>query len=220
MGQKVFGARPHPDPPFAAPALASVLGDGGTLDVPGVTDGDRHVLFSDQVLDAELAGVVHDLGAPLVAVLRLHRPQFRHHDPHEQSLAPEDLAQSLNHEQQLSQLVQHLLALESCKPLQLHVENRLRLNLAQLETLHQAGSCLGGIPDATDEGDDGIEVIERDLQSFEDVRARLRLAELELGPSPHHVMPERDELLDHVEQREHPWATAGDGQHDHAEGGL
>ena len=39
---------------------------------------------------------------------------------------------------QLEQLVEDLLALEAGQPLQLHVEDRLRLELRQLELRHQA----------------------------------------------------------------------------------
>jgi hypothetical protein len=55
-----------PMPAPAAAALAAVLGDGGALDVAGGGHRDRDVLVGDQVLDAELALGVHDLGAPRI----------------------------------------------------------------------------------------------------------------------------------------------------------
>ena len=54
-------------------------------------------------------------------------------DLHQQPLAGEDRAQALDRLQQLGELVENLLALEAGQPLQLHVEDRLRLDLRQAE---------------------------------------------------------------------------------------
>ena len=71
VADEVLVARAHADAALAAAALVPVGRDGGPLDVAGVGDGDRHVLFGDQVLDAQLAGLAFDdLGAAIVAVLR------------------------------------------------------------------------------------------------------------------------------------------------------
>ncbi len=43
-------------------------------------------------------------------------------------------------------------------------------------------------------------LIERDPQAFEDVGARLGLAQLELGAAAHHLAAEVDEVLDQLEQ--------------------
>ena len=68
-----------------------------------------------------------------------------------------------------------------------------------------------------DQPDHLVEVIERDLQPFEDVRARFRLAQLELGPPPDHFAPELDEVLDDVEQREDLRPASDDREHDDPE---
>src|SRR6185436_9957430 len=68
VADEVLGAGAHADAPLAAAALVAVGRDRRPLDVAGVADGDRHVLFGDQVLDVDLAGGVDDFGAPLVAV--------------------------------------------------------------------------------------------------------------------------------------------------------
>ena len=65
---------------------------------------------------------------------------------------------------------------------------------------HQAVARLGVVLDAADERDDLVEVIERDAEALEDVRARLGLPQLELGPPPDHLAAELDELLDELEQ--------------------
>ena len=220
VGQEVAVARAHAETALAAPPLRPVLGDRGPLDVAGVAHGDGHVLFRDQVLDAQLARVVHDLGAPFVAVLVPHLPQLVDHDVHQQRLAAEDLAQAPDDLQQLGQLVEHLLPLEPGQALELHVEDGLGLDAAQLEPLDEPLAGLGGAAGAPDEGDHRVEVVEGDLQPLEDVGAGLRLAQLVLGAPADDVVPERDEPLDEIEQAEDAGASVDDGQHDHAERGL
>ena len=63
VADEVLLARPHADAALAAAPLVPVVRDRGALDVAGVADRDRHVLFGDQVLDAELAFLGEDLGA-------------------------------------------------------------------------------------------------------------------------------------------------------------
>ena len=126
----VLFARPHADAPAAAAALAAVLGDRRALDVAGSGDGDRDVLVGNQVLDPELAFGVDDCGAALVAELLAHRLQLVDDDLHQQDVAREDAAQLLDERHQLGELVEDLLALEAGQPLQLHLEDGLRLRSA------------------------------------------------------------------------------------------
>ena len=60
-------------------------------------------------------------------------------------------------------------------------------------------------------------LIERDLQSFENVEARLGLAEIELRPPRHHLAPEIDEALDELREIQHFRPPGDDRQHDDAE---
>ena len=84
-----------------------------------------------------------DLGAAIVAVLVADRLQLVDDDLHQQALAGEDRAQPLDGLQQLGELVEDLLPLEAGEALQLHVEDRLRLDLRQAELRHQAVARLG-----------------------------------------------------------------------------
>ena len=55
VADEVLVARAHPDAPLAAAPLVSIARNGRPLDVARIADGNRHVLFGDQVLDAQLA---------------------------------------------------------------------------------------------------------------------------------------------------------------------
>ena len=129
----VLFARAHADPPLAAAALRAVGRDRRPLDVAGVRDGDRHVLVGDQVLDPQLAALVDDFGAPLVAELFAHRLQLADHELDQQFLAREDRAQPFDRLHQLDELVEDLLPLEAGQALELHVEDRLGLELGEHE---------------------------------------------------------------------------------------
>ena len=74
-----------------------------------------------------------DLRAPLVAEPVADRVQLVDDHLHQQLVARQDRAQPLDGLHQLGQLVEDLLALEAGQALQLHVEDRLRLHLRQLE---------------------------------------------------------------------------------------
>ena len=118
--------------------------------------------------------------AAIVPVLLAHFLQFADDDLHQQLFAAENRAQPLDRLQQLRHLVEDLLPLESGQPLQLHVEDGLRLNLAQRELRDESVTRLGHGLRSADELDDRVEVVERNLQPFENVIARFCLSQLEL----------------------------------------
>ena len=61
---------------------------------------------------------------------------------------------------------------------------------------------LGRIARSANQLDDGVEMIEGDLQALEDVRPRLGAPQLELSPAANDFAAELDELLDDLEQRQ------------------
>ena len=85
-----------------------------------------------------------------------------------------------------------------------------------IKTVAGFGNGLRG----ANQSDDRVEVIERDLETFENVIAGFGLAQLELGSPPNHLAPEVDEALDQFEQVQHLRPAADDGEHDDAEGRL
>src|SRR5205814_8034872 len=100
---------------------------------------------------------------------------------HQQALAREDGAQTLNGLEQLRALVENLLALETGQPLQLHIEDRLRLILRQAELGHHAGPRFDNRLRAADQRNDRVEMIESNLQPLEDVIAGFGLLQLKFG---------------------------------------
>ena len=103
------------------------------------------------------------------------------------------------------------------RALKLHVQDRLGLDLGKREALDEAAPRLRGVPRGPNQGDDRVEMVERDLEPLQDVDARLRLGEIVLGAAADHFPAELEELLDEVEQRQDPRAAGHDGQGDDAE---
>src|SRR5262249_13907168 len=141
-------------------------------------------------------------------------------DLHQQALAREDRAQALDRLQQLGELVEDLLALEAGEALQLHVEDRLRLDRRQAEPGDQAVARFGDRLRSANQLDHRIEVIERDLQSLEDVIPRLGFLQFELGAPADDLAAELDEALDELQEVQHLRAAADDREHDDAEARL
>ena len=135
----------------------------------------------------------------------------------QQRLVGEDVPQLGDQRRQLASSSRIFVALEAGQALQLHVEDRLRLDLGQPELRGQPGLGFGRSLRAANQLDHRIKVVERDPQAFENVRARFGLAQLELDAPAHHLAAEVDEMLDHLEQAEHPRPAGDNRQRDDAE---
>src|SRR5262249_30231837 len=217
MADEILFSRAHADASLAAAALRTVGRDRGPLDVARVGDGDRHVLVGDQVLDAELTALVDDLGPAPVGELVADALQLGHDQLNEQLLAGQDRAEALDRLHQLDELVEDLLAFQPRQPLELHVEDGLRLGLRELEVRLEPLARLRRALRSANQLDHFVEVVERDPEAFEDVGARLGLPELELGPPADDLAAELDEVLDDLEEAQDLRPAAGDRQHDDPE---
>ena len=85
---------------------------------------------------------------------------------------------------------------------QAHLEDRVGLPLAELEALHESSAGIrSGLRGANDR-DHFVEVVERDLETFEQMRARLGLSEIVGGPTHHDFCAEIDEMPQCLFERE------------------
>ena len=99
-------------------------------------------------------------------------------------------------------LVLDLLTRQPGQASKTHVENRLRLDLAQRELLHQAGACRIGVGGSSDQRDDRVDVVERDEVALENVGAGFGLAQFELRPARDHFALEVEVVANELEQRQ------------------
>src|SRR5581483_10579403 len=113
-------------------------------------------------------------------------------------LVAEQRAQLADALLQVAVLVLDVLALERGERAEAQLENRRRLALAQVELLLQPGAGGLGVGSGADQGDQRVEVVERDEQPLQDVRALLRLAELVLRPARDDLALEVDVVADEL----------------------
>src|SRR5712692_7328424 len=204
----------------AATPLASVGRHRQSLDVARMGHGDHHVLFRDQVFDRELALVRDDLGAPLVAEAVRQLRQLLFQDLQAPRLRPQDLLALLDELSDFPELVLELGDLEGGEPGEPHVEDFRRLLFGQLEALAQAGVRALRVLRLADDLHDLVDVVDGDLQAFEDVLAVLRALELELGAADDDGVAVLDEVLEQLLQVHLLRRAVDQGEHDRAEGGL
>ena len=134
-----------------------------------------------------------------------------------EGVGAEDRPQPLDELEHLGVLLDHLLALELRQALEPHVQDGLRLDLAQLELAHQR---LAGGVDARrgpDQADHQVEVVERLPEALQDVRALLGAREVVAGAPDHDLPPEVDEVVEHLPERDDLRPPPDEGQHVHAE---
>src|SRR5699024_7259649 len=205
---------------LAAPLLGAVEVRAGALGVAGLRDGDHHVLAGDQVLVGDVAVGGDDHGAPVVAVLVDDRAE----------LVADDRALTLGLGQDVlvvgdflldrGELVYDLLSLERGQAPELHVEDRLRLVVVDVQELLEAlPRDVDGLG-TPDERDDLIEGVERLDQSAQDVGALLGLVQQVLSTPDDHLDLVRDVVAYQLVEPQRARHAVDDGQHVGAEGGL
>ena len=241
---EVLVARVHRARPAPAAPLRAVLGDGHPLDVAEVRDGDDDLLVGDQVGDVDLALLRDDLRAALVAVavanfLKLVGDDLLHHGG-----AREDRLEVRDAIRELAVLRRELLALEPGEARQAHVEDRLRLPLAEpvvdalprerdlalraagtahelLEPaqrqLHQALARDLRIGRLADRADHEVDLGRGHAEAFDDLARSERRAKLEARAARDDLAAMLDEVLERLLEVQHLRLTRDDGERVDAE---
>src|SRR5262249_12533007 len=159
-----------------------------------------------QVFELEFVLRVHDLGAAVVAtpVDILQLEQLLLDDTVDARRIAENRAQLADALLQIVVLRLDLVASELRQPRKPQVENRLCLDLGEVERAHQALARRVGVGGGADQRDHFVETIERLEIALEDVRALLRLAELVLRAPGDDLALVVEVVADQLEQRQRP----------------
>ena len=217
MLHEILGARAHADAALAAARLPAVGVHRGALEVAAARHGDGHVFHGHQVFQPDFAGVLDDLGAPLVAVILLDLAQFLDDHVAKNLVRTEDLQVPGDAPLDLRQFVQNLLLLHAGEPLQLQLDDGLGLLLGKLESRDQAVARILRLFGRADDADHFVEVVEGFLEAQQEMLAVARLAQFEFGAAAHHIDAVVDEEPQHVHQAQLARLAVDDGQHDDAE---
>ncbi len=198
---------------LTAPVLGAVQVGLGALRVAAAGDRDDHFLVRHQVLDGQVAVGRDDLGPPLVAELLDDLGELVADDVALPDRVGQDVLEVGDDDLELVQPVDDLLPLQGGQPAQLHVQDRLRLDLVDLQQRDQPAAGLLDVRAAADQRDDLVQRVQRLHQTAVDVRLLLGLAQAVPGPPLDDldlvVDPVRDEQVEAeraryaVDQREH-----------------
>ena len=210
----VFLAGHVADDPLAAAGLAAVGGHRLALDVAAPADRDDDVLVGDQVLVGHLAaGVVGDPGPAGAGVLGLERGQLVLDDGQDARRVGQDVLQLGDELDDLEVLVLDLLALEGGQAGKAHVQDGLGLDLGQPEAGHEVVAGRLDVGRLADGLDDLVEVVERDLEAFEDVGPGAGLLQVELGAAADDLAPVVDVVLQDGLERQRLGLAVDQGEH-------
>ena len=159
----------------------------------------------------------HDLGAARVAVGLFDLAQLGADDLEDERLGSEDLAEAADHSLHFFVLGDDLVALQARQALQAHVEDGLRLHIAELPALDEAALRFLRRPAAADQRDQLVEDVERFDETFEDVGALFGLAQVEARAADDDLFPVLDEVTEHRREVHDLRLVVDDGQEDDAE---
>ena len=193
-------------PPPAAPALGAVRVGGHRLHVAGAGHGDDQLVVGDEVLERHLAVVGDDHRTPGIGELLPDLAHLLLDDLPPLHRVGEDRLQLGDEILELGELGSQLVDFQGGEAPQGHVEDGVRLDLGQLEPLHEGGAGSPGVGRPADDADHLVDVVDGD-DHLEDVGSLLGLVEAEPGPpldDLHLVVEVVADHLGHVERARHP----------------
>ena len=217
---EILFLRSHTCRTLATASLCPVERHSVTLDVAGMGYGDHHIFFDDHVLDGEIRRHSEDLGTTRIAEAILDIYQFGLDDFEYLDFAGKDLLETLDQRHNLVVLLDNLVALEAGQTVQTHFKNSLSLYLTQFEAGNQPFLCFGRVGAGFDNLNNLIEVVQGDLETFEDVGAGFGFLQLEHGAPGHDLLAVVNEEIQYFAQRQNLWLAFNDRQHDDAKGRM
>src|SRR6185312_10565070 len=237
MLDEILVARLHARAPGASAALLPVGGDWRALHVAGVAHRDRNLLIGNQIFQADFRRFVFDHGAAFVAVLLFDFFQFLDDDVAQLRLRRKNgfvLRDVLAHQ---AQFFADFIDGKPRKAVQLQFEDRFSLNgterLFRIKLWRPAGGIdvnllagkvsnqilagLATVRAAANDGDDVVNVVERDLVAFKNVLALFGLPQQVGGAAAHNIHAMINKMLDRLDQPHLLWLVVDHSQKNHAE---
>ena len=133
----------HPGLPFATAPLRPVKRDGVAFDITGMGNGDNHIFFDDQIFKGEIGRHPDDLRSALIGKPLFDIDQLPFDDFHDLDVAGQYRLETGDQSQDFIVLIDNPVALKTGQAMQAHIEDRLSLNLGQLELNNQLCFRLG-----------------------------------------------------------------------------
>ena len=181
----------------AAP-LGTVGRHGQALDITRLRQREGIVLVFDQILDVELVVDQLDLRAALVGVFFADLEDLALDDAVLQLVGDEDPLVFRDFCLQTAQLLLELVAFEPCQAAHAHIDDRLRLLVGQPEAVFEVFLRDRLRFRRADDMDDLVDVVDRDFEAFQDMRALFGAFELKPRPAGDDLLLKGDVLAKHL----------------------
>ena len=182
----------------AAAALGVILAQRRALDVAGLSQCEDAGLLVDQILDVDLVLDLLDLGEAVVAELVGDGLQLIFQDRADEGIVGEHLLIIADLLFEFLVLGLELFPVETLQSPEAHVEDRLGLDLVEPEALHEVLARV--VVARADDADDLVDVVLRDQQTLEQMRALLCLFEVKTRTADDDLFLESEILIDDVAQ--------------------
>ena len=206
---------------LAAALLGGEGAQGRALHVALGGERDDALLVGDDLRHVDLAGGQLDRRAALVAVLGDHLVALLDDDVADLGLlVREDELVALDARHHLPVFLLDLVALQAGELLEAHLEDGGGLDVVQAELLEHAGLGLVVVARGADDVDDLVDVVDRDAEALEQVRALLGLAQEEARAALDDLAAVLDEAAQELLEVHHLRAAAVEREHVRAEVGL
>src|SRR4051794_30098807 len=220
---RILSARSHADATLATARLPFVGIDRSAFQVPAARDGNCNVLTLYEIFQIDVACVFDNLGSALIPEGLLNLFQFADDNGSQLCLRTEDVEVFGDHALNFRQLIEDLLLLHSCQALELQLDDRLGLALTKIKDAaidsrsepqplrdhrQELGQhcCFAGQPSpgffgcfrGANQFDYEVEVVQRLLESEQEVLSLPRLPQQEVRAAAHDIDPVIDEALQAV----------------------
>jgi len=204
----------HADDALAAPVLQGVKLGGHPFDKATGTERHDDSRMRNQVFLAEFhLTLVAYLGPPVITEFGLQVAGFLFNERQHPLRISQEVFQIGDGLQDFGILVKYSLPLKISQAAQLHIENRLRLKLAQGKTAHQTGASPIGIFRFADSSDYFVYLVQGNLETFEDMRPGFSPFQVEPGTAGNHLPSEVYVILKRLFKAEHPGLAVNQSQH-------
>ena len=146
---------------LAAAVLNLVGGTRDALDISAFGKGDDDILHRNQILILHIRNRIDDFGHAGGVVLRLDGSEFLPQDGLNPVMVRKDILVVRNLDQKILVFILDLLPFQTGESPELHVEDRLCLDLCQAKAFHQSRHRFIGISGGADRMNDRIQVVDR-----------------------------------------------------------
>ena len=173
----------HPLDTFSAAVLAVEIIRRHTFDITQLCRRNNRCFIRNQIFRRDIILIKSNFCPALVSVFFGNDLKFLFDDAAQLILIRQNFPELLNRNLKRLKLFFNLAALQTCQCPEAHIDNSLRLCIRKPEPLHELFFSFLDICRTADNGDNFINVVKRNQQSLQDMRAFFRFIQIIFGSS-------------------------------------